>query len=96
VLLPMLAVDRDPVFRDGEGRLWRRLGECSFCGDCCYGSDARGRCPHYRGDNDGGLCQVHGSDTYRGFGCDTFPSDPECLRNLPRCTFSFLEVTGGD
>lgn len=78
-----------------------RKGECCRCGDCCKGDPITGRdkgehgvqlwCPNLR-FNDDATTRCEGRDTayYKG-GCIDFPSKPIHLKDLPRCTYFFVE-----
>lgn len=78
---------------------WVREGECIRCGDCCTGSPyperepVEGMCPNLKAQPDGTRgCAVHGgSDPYWLAACRHWPSKPEHVAHLPRCTFTFRE-----
>lgn len=79
---------------------WVREGECCRCGDCCIGSPyperpaVEGMCPNLTAQPDGArVCGVHdGDDWYWNNACQHWPSKPQNIAHLPRCTFTFRWV----
>jgi hypothetical protein len=78
---------------------WRREGECSRCGDCCRGdftdphSTPDVPCPLLRRDAAGvAACAGWGEHPYYLSGCNVWPSKPEHIADMPRCTYRFVKV----
>lgn len=67
---------------------WRREGECNRCGDCCV------PCPLLRRTDDTtqATCAGHGVDPYYLAGCNVWPSKPEHIAHLTRCSYRFVQV----
>ncbi|GAJ22233.1 unnamed protein product, partial [marine sediment metagenome] len=65
-------------------KMWTRHGECDRCGKCCL------NCPHYIKEYP--RCAIY--ETRPDF-CKEFPWDPEQIKEIPECTYSFeaTEVT---
>lgn len=81
---------------------WIREGECCRCGDCCRGGvdglpeQADGSCPHLRRDGGPASCVIHGlAGSYWSKGCKVWPTEPWHIAELPRCTYTFREVSAG-
>lgn len=101
--LPVL--NEGPVFTDSEGKRWRRLGSCNWCGDCCVGdpfdgamgpASEPGMCPALKRMSDGTrICSLHGTDNaYWNSACKHWPTKPGHVtqEHLPRCSLKFEEV----
>jgi hypothetical protein len=87
-------------------RQYRRIGVCCRCGECCRTGDPVGdgsnvvrgevACALYREDErEEGRCTDRRHPYYLS-GCNVWPSKPEHIADKPSCTYSFVEVTGGD
>ena len=85
----------------------RRIGSCNMCGDCCRIELREARLEAYRlsgvavrlthgvegcpdFDPESGRCKNYAERPYE---CRNFPVYPEDLIALPRCGYSFIEVT---
>jgi hypothetical protein len=79
--------------------MWVREGECNRCGDCCIGNPFPdltdrddGMCPLLSLTRTDGtrVCTVHETDNwYWAAACRHWPSKPEQIAHLPRCSFRF-------
>lgn len=81
---------------------YEREGYCCRCGDCCRGNpDGSGTdkdlCPFLRFEADGKAACVDWDkpNTYWAKGCIVWPTKPEHIAHLPRCTYWFREVPDG-
>jgi len=63
-------------------KVWIRHGECNRCGKCCGG------CSHYIEEYP--RCTIY--ETRPDY-CKEFPWEPDQIKNIPECTYSF-EATG--
>jgi hypothetical protein len=77
---------------------FQRFGDCCQCGDCCKGNPYTGEdphldCPHLVRTNETSHCDIHGTlDTYWAKGCNVWPTIPEHVAHLERCTYTFRLV----
>lgn len=91
---------------DERGVRWRRLGECSRCGECCSpdpgvgyftaaeraSATCEGFCPLYRHDGERASCAGHGTHQFYLGGCVDHPKLPGDLATTPSCSYSFVRV----
>lgn len=83
----MLAIERESsvLYRHSDGRLILRTGYCSKCGACCKGCVLH--------DAETMLCTDYGGSEYLGFGCNTWPSEPDCVRDVKdSCTYKWTVI----
>lgn len=72
-----------------------RVGECNRCGDCCRGSDPFSQLPAAKCskliDGEVTTCTLRGTDDpYWCNACRDFPTHPDMIKGLPRCSFKFV------
>ena len=93
---------------DEAGVAWRRVGECSRCGECCApdpsvgggyftaaekaSATVAGFCPLYRHDGERAACAGHGSHPFYLGGCVAHPRLPRDLVATPSCSYRFERV----
>ncbi len=76
---------------------WVREGECCQCGDCCRGNpfvpdgDPNEPCPLLSlvKANGARVCTGHGVHPYYLMGCNVWPTIPEHVAHLERCTYTW-------
>lgn len=83
-------------FNKTTGERWRREGYCCQCGDCCIGDfetgEGDGPCPLLkRMTADKAICSDR-QHWYYLRGCNVWPSKPEHIKDLPRCTYKFTKL----
>ena len=66
---------------------YKRVGECSRCGDCCQGED----CEHLDVTHGVATCAIHGDK--RPDKCVLHPANPPIM--FERCTYRFWDTWEG-
>lgn len=85
---------KDPI---DESIVYKRTGYCCKCGECCLPVIP---CPHLSMSMENGVqvgnCLIRNDMSYGAYiiGCISWPSEPDHIKGLEKCTYKFEVVNG--